>query len=111
MAKRKDGKPSLPRGTDWGPDTRAWFKAWADSPATDEWDARQWQYMFDTALVHNMIYAYSDISLIAELRQRLAFMGLTFERSEAVEKSQKKEATKLELYQGRRKDRRARATG
>lgn len=111
MAKREDGKPSLPEGTDWCPETVAWFGAWADSPATDGWDMRQWHYMFDTALVHNMIYGYSDLSYISELRQRLAFMGLTFERTEPAEPAQKREATKLELYQGRRKERRARAAG
>lgn len=71
-------KPTLPEGNDWSEDTVAWFGAWASSPVTDGWDERQWQYMFDTALVHNLIYAYSENELLPELERRLRFMGLSF---------------------------------
>lgn len=77
-ARREAEKPRLPEGTDWSPDTVAWFEAWRESPVTDGWDARQWQYMFDTALVHNLVYAYSETDMLPELEKRLRFMGLSF---------------------------------
>lgn len=78
--RRRDeaGKPSLPEGADRAPETVAWFESWRGSPATDGWDARQWQYMFDTALVHNMVYAYQELEQLPELERRLRFMGLSF---------------------------------
>ena len=68
MSKRE--KPNLPEeGFEFCPATREWFEAWRSSRATDDWDDRQWQYMFDTAIVHSL-----------ELRTRLTQMGLYFEQ-------------------------------
>lgn len=72
-------KPHLPDGTDWPPETVEWFESWRSSPCTARWDARQWQYMFDTAVVHALIYGSNDYTYLGELRQRLQFMGLEFD--------------------------------
>ena len=72
-------KPTLPEGTVWPEETREWFEAWRQSRCTDHWDERQWQYMFDTAIVHALVYGSSDFSALAQLHQREAFMGLSFE--------------------------------
>lgn len=109
MPDAKVRKPSLPKGVDWSPETRKWYRAWSRSPATDAWDERQWQYMLDTALVHNMVYGYSDMTLIGELRTRLAFMGLSFDSRPAPAAPGKREATTLELIRGRREAKARRA--
>lgn len=72
-------KPHLPDGTEWPPETEEWFEAWRESPSTDSWDARQWQYMFDTAIVHALIYQSNQFNYLGELRARLSYMGLNFD--------------------------------
>lgn len=76
---KKLNKPTLPDTWDWCEETRAWFDAWRLSPATDDWDGRQWQYMFDTAIVHSLVYGTQAYQFLGELGNRLKFMGLQFE--------------------------------
>ena len=71
-------KPNLPVHTEWPPETREWFKAWRDSPRTDTWDDAQWQYLFDTAVVHSLVYAAQQFQYLQELRVREQAMGLSF---------------------------------
>ncbi len=79
MSKRE--KPNLPEdGFEFCPATREWFEAWRSSRATDDWDDRQWQYMFDTAIVHSLVYGSYDFHWLGELRTRLTQMGLYFEQ-------------------------------
>lgn len=75
----KKDKPSLPTDTDWPPETVAWFDAWRQNRCTDRWDARQWQYMLDTAIVHALVYGSAAYGELPELHKRLAFMGLEFD--------------------------------
>lgn len=77
-----NSKPNLPRveGQPWCAETKRWFRAWRDSPVTDSWDARQWQFLFDTALVHMAVWYDGDLSKAGELRAREAQMGLDFTR-------------------------------
>lgn len=77
MARRE--KPHLPTDTDWPPQTVEWFEAWRDSRCTDQWDERQWQYMFDTAIVHSLVYGSFAFNWLPELRTRLVQMGLVFD--------------------------------
>lgn len=72
-------KPWLPDTWDWCEETREWYKTWRDSEVTDDWDERQWQYMFDTAIVHSLVYGSQAYNYLGELSNRLRFMGLTFE--------------------------------
>ena len=76
MARKE--KPHLPEDTDWPQQTRDWFDTWRDSHETDDWDERQWQYMFDTAIVHSLVYGSYDFHWLPELRTRLFQMGLDF---------------------------------
>ena len=79
MSKRE--KPNLPEdGFEFCPATREWFEAWRSSRATYDWDDRQWQYMFDTAIVHSLVYGSYDFHWLGELRTRLTQMGLYFEQ-------------------------------
>lgn len=81
MAQRlqKRDKPTLPGNTDWPPETVEWFNAWRGDRCTDRWDAKQWQYMMDTAIVHALVYGSADYGSLPELHRRLAFMGLRFD--------------------------------
>lgn len=74
-------KPNLPKveGQPWCAETKRWFNAWRDSPATDSWDDRQWQFLFDTALVHMAVWYDNDLTKVGELRARETQMGLDFE--------------------------------
>lgn len=85
-------KPTLPRvdGQPWCAETKRWFKAWRDSPATDSWDRRQWQFLFDTALVHMAVWYDGDLTKVGELRTREAQMGLGFDEPKAVPTGSKK---------------------
>lgn len=66
-------KPSLP-DLDWPPVTQEWFQAWRDLPATDEWDATKWQYLFTTALAHAQVWGNGDMTKLPELRSREQYM-------------------------------------
>ena len=83
-------KPNLPDTSEWAPETLEWYRVWKDSSRTDEWDDAQWQFMFDTAVVHSLIYGAGNFALLGELRNRLAYMGLTFE-----EKKQEKQPLRI----------------
>ena len=72
-------KPQLPDDWDWADATREWFRAWRSSKCTNGWDERQWQYLFDTAIVHSLVYGSQDYGYLGELRQRLQYMGLEFD--------------------------------
>lgn len=76
-------KPNLPKvdGQPWCAETRRWFRAWRDSPVTDSWDQRQWQYLFGTALVHMAVWHDGDLPRLGELRARETQMGLAFDRT------------------------------
>ncbi|MDD7203218.1 MAG: hypothetical protein SOV20_08765 [Coriobacteriales bacterium] len=94
-----DQKPNLPRvdGQPWCTETKKWFKAWRDSPATDSWDERQWQFLFDTALVHSAVWYDGDMTKIGELRAREAQMGLTFPADAQGAKAETKRGAVLQL--------------
>lgn len=78
-------KPHLPDDlTDWSEQTVKWYEAWRSSPQTDHWDARHWEYLLDTAIVHSMVYGQFNFAMLPELRTREMQMGLTFEQPEKV---------------------------
>lgn len=110
---RKQPKPTLKKlGGDYASDTEQWFEAWRGSPRTDGFDAAQWQYMKDTAVIHTLIYGQGMFELMPELDKRLKYLGLTFDAAPRVA-SEPGKVSKLELIQGRRaeKARKARAAG
>lgn len=106
----RDDKPTLEQlGGDFSEDTKQWFDAWRDSPRTDGWDAAQWQYMKDTAVIHSCIYSMNMIELFPDLDKRLSKLGLSFDAPSSAKSTGK--VTTLEIIQGRRADRVARAKG
>lgn len=98
---KKKEKPQLPEGQMWTPETIAWFNSWRNSPRSDNWDECQWQYVFDTAIIHNFAYN-GDVTMFSELNRRLAFMGLNFDPPKQTQKA-KREVTQLEVIMARRK--------
>ena len=95
-------KRELPAGTDWCPETRKWFATWRDSERTADWDEPQWQFLYDTAIVHSLIYESQQFQWLQELRTREQMMGLSFEPKPKAKKDA--EVTPIEriykLYQG-----------
>ena len=102
-------KPPLPSGEfEFCPATREWYDAWRQSSISDAWDARHWQYMFDTAIVHSAVYGSFDFSMLSELDRRERYMGLTFPRDAPAEPT-KTEVTVLQLVKEDRAKRHAEA--
>ena len=101
-------KPTLDElGGDYAEDTEQWFEAWRSSPRTDGFDAPQWQYMKDTAVVHSLIYGQGMFEMLPDLEKRLDKLGLAFDGAAGAAKP--KEKSQLEIIQLRRAERRAKA--
>lgn len=92
--------PSLPRGRTWCVETKRWWDQWRKSPQSMLMTDSDWDFMLDTALLHNMLWsqgeaekfydenrpggrrpngAVSTVQLAAEIRQRVAKFGATYE--------------------------------
>lgn len=69
-------QPRLPTGVKWTPQTRKWWKMWADSPLATSFTANDWSELLDTALIHNQLWL-GDLKQAAELRLRVAKFGAT----------------------------------
>lgn len=107
MGKRK---PNLPKSVPWPPETVEWFRIWRGSARTDDWDDAQWQYLFDTALVHAQVWGSQDFTAMGELHRRESYMGLAFCGSAPQAKQATTEkANVLSLVVGNRADKAAAA--
>lgn len=102
-------KPSLPKSVDWPDATREWFKVWCDSPHTDSWDDSQWQYMFDTALVHAEVWGSYNTSMMGELRARESYMGLAFDQKPTKQKPIEVSVIQAAVNDRKKKAKRAKA--
>ena len=72
-------KPTLPDcGIDYPEATLEWFESWRRSNITDTWTELQWQYLFDTALLHASVWGMGNFQSMGELRRRQETMGLSF---------------------------------
>lgn len=100
-------KPNLPKDVPWAPKTIEWFNEWRSSPRTDDWDAPQWQYLMDTAIVHSCLWGTQDYSMLGELRARESYMGLTFEPPKT--QTKKAKVTPLEVVRAKYKGKEGRA--
>lgn len=99
-------KHELPSNIDFPDETKQWFDDWVKSERTKNWDAAQWQYFYDTALVHASVWGSGDMAMLGELRTRLAYLGLTFDEKPKV---QNRGETVLSVIQGNRANRAAKA--
>lgn len=75
--------PALPRtaGLDlpWHPRTKAWWDTWRKSPQAQVMVDTDWDFLLDTALLHNTMWLGGRTDLAAELRLRVAKFGATLE--------------------------------
>ena len=65
--------PELPEMT-WHPRTAAWWDTWRRSPMSQTFTATDWDFLLDTALLHNELWA-GNPGVAAELRLRVAKFG------------------------------------
>ena len=106
----KARKPGLPGSVEWPDETKKWFRTWWGSPRTDSWDQAQWQYLFDTALVHAEVWGSGNTAMMGELHRRESYMGLAFCGSAPQAKQATTEkANVLSLVVGNRADKAAAA--
>lgn len=90
--------PDLPAQHTWSDRTREWWQVWRESPQAEHFTATDWDFLTDTALVHDRLWR-GDVTVASELRLRLAKVGATTEdrnrlrmvAAEADEKDAKRE--------------------
>lgn len=68
--------PDLPAGVLWGERTKAWWLTWRTSPIAVTFIDADWDFLLDTALLHNELWSGSP-GVAAELRLRVAKFGAT----------------------------------
>lgn len=69
-------QPRLPSCVDWCEQTRKWWKMWGQSPQAAMFCATDWDFLLDTALVHNAVWT-GDLKHAGELRLREQKFGVT----------------------------------
>lgn len=70
-------QPDLPESQPWPPETIEWWNMWRDSPQAEHFGSTDWEFLKDTALLHAMLWGNGDITVLAELRIRVAKFGAT----------------------------------
>lgn len=70
--------PELPGGDEWSPRTKEWWRKWGDSPLADGFCEQDWEYLLDTALVHNDVWGFMNLDRLGELRIRVSEFGVTY---------------------------------
>ena len=71
--------PELPGDLDWHPRTVAWWETWRRAPQAQEFQATDWSFLLDTALMHHTMWDKGRWEFAAELRLRAAKFGATVE--------------------------------
>lgn len=69
-------QPALPRGVKWHARTRAWWAMWKNAPQAEHFVASDWDFLLDTALLHNEMW-HGNPGLASEVRLRVAKFGAT----------------------------------
>ena len=69
--------PELPGGEDWCARTQSWWRMWAESPLSDNFGVTDWEFLLDTALLHNDVWGFLNFDRLPELRIRVAKFGAT----------------------------------
>lgn len=99
-------KPRLPgEEYDYADETLEWFNAWRDSPITDNWTPIQWQYIFQTAIIHTTAYMSGDFRLLDQVARREEKMGLSFDPPKQEAKIVELKVTPLAKAQENRRSR------
>jgi hypothetical protein len=70
-------QPQLPKDMEWHSQTRKWWAVWAKSELAKNFTIDDWQFLLDTALMHNAMWLKGQWTLAAEVRLRVAKFGQT----------------------------------
>lgn len=68
--------PELPEGFDWPTQTRVWWQHQRENPVAQTFEALDWDFLLDTALLHAAFWN-GKLGVADELRQRVAKFGAT----------------------------------
>lgn len=63
----------------WPEATKRWWRNWGAEPAAERFRPTDWDFLLDTALIHARVWGAGDLSMLNELRLRVAKMGATAE--------------------------------
>jgi hypothetical protein len=66
----------LPSNVPWTERTKAWWQNWRESPLAGTFIEADWDFLLDTALLHNELWS-GNTGVAAELRQRVSKFGAT----------------------------------
>jgi hypothetical protein len=66
--------PVLPDSISWHDRTLAWWDNWRRSPLSQTFTTTDWDFLLDTAVLHNDLWA-GNTGVAAELRLRVAKFG------------------------------------
>lgn len=64
-------------GVEWHPQTLRWWDTWRRSPQAQAFLATDWDFLLDTALMHNAMWSKGRWEFASELRLRAAKFGAT----------------------------------
>ena len=67
----------LPGGEEWCEATKQWWQMWARSPQAEHFGSTDWDFLLDTALIHNDVWGFLNFDRLPELRIRVAKFGAT----------------------------------
>jgi hypothetical protein len=70
-------QPELPESVPWCERTREWWAMWGESPQAEHFMASDWDFLLDTALMHQAVWADGEYKYAAEVRLRVAKFGST----------------------------------
>ena len=70
-------QPDLPDAWPWPDETVQWWRMWADSPLSRQFGTTDWAFLMDTAILHARLWMDGDVTVMAELRLRVAKFGAT----------------------------------
>lgn len=71
--------PPMPGGFEWCDATKNWWILWGSAPQSEHFSSTDWDFMCDTALIHQDIWGFGNLDRMAELRLRVAKFGATME--------------------------------
>ena len=70
-------QPPLPADMEWHARTQDWWAMWGRSPQSEVFMESDWDFLMDTALMHNAMWERGAWTLAAEVRLRVAKYGAT----------------------------------
>lgn len=72
-----DADGVMPPEPEWHPQTVAWWDAMRRNPLCADIGPEGWQFLLDTALLHNTAWTEGNLKLFPEIRLRVAKFGVT----------------------------------